>query len=80
MLFKKKKLLLRGKGCFVTMVSNSAMSHSFDIHFDQTDRFLYVQADFGILSYNERIKNIPAFFNIFGNLANLSLGHVRVGA
>lgn len=45
-------MLLRGKGCFVTMDSNSAMSHSFDIHFDQTDRFLYVQADFGILAYN----------------------------
>lgn len=34
------------------MDSNSAMSHSFDIHFNQKEGFLYVQADIGILVFN----------------------------
>lgn len=34
------------------MDNNSAISHSFDLHFNQEEGFLYVQADIGILAFN----------------------------
>lgn len=34
------------------MDSNSAMSYSIDIRFNQKEGFLYVQADIGIIAFN----------------------------